>query len=393
MTIVFIALVFGLLEGAAAGSSDPPARRKLVPATHSAFQLEGRWLFESDRTSPNYYPILDRSDAIGLAGLSRLGAHGHQTVMPFRLAFRGTKSVSLHFDNKYRLFPVLWRILPDRSTWKVAGIRAHSLLEDDLDPNQTYELQVVHSRLFTSPRGFRLLGVGLDIADSAKAVSLPRKNKTLEFIGDSISTVIHVSPSTLASIPLVACQILGASCTIVAQAGATLLSNDPAVQPGMLSAYFRRWIPSSNDPTLQAPKWDFRKSSIPDSVVINLGTNDRRFVRNNATLQSLFVSSYVHFIRGIRREYGTKPTIYVQLPFGGRYAIDGTWTESLPIDLFTRVVKACEDPRVKLLNTTGWLDSNDVGDLLRDRIHPNVMGNLFLGKKVAGALMAKKKQA
>lgn len=162
--------------------------------------------------------------------------------------------MSIHYDRKLRMFPIFWRILPNRSKWKSASMRPNLLLTDRLDPNSTYELQVVHARLFTSPRGLRLLGIGLDPTDEAKAVALPRRNRTLEFLGDSISTVIHATPMTLASIPLVACEILNAECSIIAQAGATLLSNDPAVQPGMLYSYFLRWVPATDHPAIQPPK-------------------------------------------------------------------------------------------------------------------------------------------
>lgn len=103
----------------------------------------------------------------------------------------------------------------------------------------------------------------------------------------------------------------------------------------------------------------------------------------------MFVSSYVHLIRGIRREYGTKPIIYVQLPFGGRYARDWSWTESFPRELFVKIVQDCEDPRVKLLDTTGWMDSVDLDAALRDRIHPSAARNMYLGKRVAEALLGR----
>lgn len=384
--LIFMVVVSGRVDVASAGPRTDPTLRKLIPATHPAVQLEGRWLFLPERTSPNFYPTLDRSDPANVAGLARFGARAHHTVMPMRVAFRGSSSVSLHWDRKFRLFTVDWRILPDRPRWNTAEMKANLLLSNRLDPNKTYELQVVHARLNTLAKGLRLLGIGLDMDDAARAVAMPSKNRTFEFIGDSISTVIHATPHTLASIPLVACELLGASCSIIAQAGATLLSYGPSLQPGMLNGYFRRWIPYSSNRALQAPKWDFWRSAVPDGIVINLGTNDRRAVRNNASLESVFVSSYVYLIRGIRREYGTKPIIYVQLPYGGRYARDWSWTEALPRDLFLQIVQACEDPRVKLLDTTGWLDSVDLEEVLRDRIHPSAAGNMYLGKRVAEAV-------
>lgn len=377
---ILILLALPVLSGKPTGA--PVPLRKLVPASSPSFSFEGRWILppSNSTNATGRYPFIK---AFNASEISDLGARGFQSVLSFRVAIKGTKSVSLHYGGQGPKKIAYWRILPLKANWTTAHVAPNVVLTASLDPSKTYEVQVVHSRLFTVPGGFTFLGVGVDAAVGAEAVAVPRRNRTIEFIGDSITTLVFNDKGSLASIPLTACEVLNATCSVVSQAGAKLVG--VGSQPGMADTFFKAWTPFALAKGESGPpSWEFGRF-VPDAVVINLGTNDRNWFRMTVNASAVFVETYRTLLNRIQSTYGTQTVIYVLVPFGGQY-VTGEWSPVIPTALFTTVVKQANSSNIRLLDTTGWVNATNMNTLFYDRRHPNAAGAATFGQRIADVL-------
>jgi lysophospholipase L1-like esterase len=110
------------------------------------------------------------------------------------------------------------------------------------------------------------------------------------------------------------------------------------------------------------------KSRLPDAVVVNMGTNDRR------APGEVFAPLYRQYVETIRREYpGT--AIFCMQPFAGSHG-----------DVIERVVEGLRqagDRAVHYVSTSGWID---VQAHTTDRLHLNLEGNRIAAEKLVPIL-------
>lgn len=230
----------------------------------------------------------------------------------------------------------------------------------------------------------------------------PAFQPTLEFIGDSIThfrLFDSASPSALGSYGMEACYVLRTRCSILARGGMELIDYPPPEMSklyggavGMSYGYFRQHAARDLVQRFpESPRWNFSAQGFtPRAVLINLGTNDcRQHIKPVNELLAQFESDYLSLISGIRKAYGNETTIIVLTPFGrrfvlpeGGYGFDLIW----PVSVYAAIVEQANDPRVKLLDSTGWLNLENSGKYMIDNVHPNYEGLRYLGKLVAEGL-------
>ena len=128
---------------------------------------------------------------------------------------------------------------------------------------------------------FSLPGGG-EIVPVADVPGLPRSDRRIEFIGDSITAaygVAGLAPCTARpwqqeagrSHAALTCAALSAQCHVQAWSGRGLVMNYESEEPGTHMPEIERRVWGS---VLDSPEWDF-SSWVPHAVWVNLGTNDQ----------------------------------------------------------------------------------------------------------------------
>jgi GDSL-like Lipase/Acylhydrolase family/Carbohydrate esterase 2 N-terminal/Ricin-type beta-trefoil lectin domain-like len=203
-----------------------------------------------------------------------------------------------------------------------------------------------------------LQGITLDAG--AKTIAPPTTSQLIEFVGDSISAGggPKMTEGALSSYPWLIGERLSMEHTQVAQGSICLVDKVPCGAPngiGMSKQYFKLQTVAYPN----SPNWDFSRYQA-NAVVINLGTNDGR---NSGITAATFQSTYITFIKSIRAKF-PHALIFVVRPFGGYFAA--------PTKAAAQAVMAAGDTNVRYIDTTGWLNSSDLTDLL----HPSVAGHI-----------------
>jgi len=189
-----------------------------------------------------------------------------------------------------------------------------------------------------SPNWVTFHGASLD-AGSVAAPSAQRRQRRIEFIGDSITAgycnlckgpgpfaaqpaeaTPEMDPAmallgggetqeTFAlSWPTVLCEMLGAECSTVAWSGLGLVKNCCGGEIFMPEIWTRTLATDSE------AQWDF-SSWVPNALVVNLGTNDGA---TGTTPE--FVAGYEKLVRDARSAYGDKLHIFLACgPMSSRY--------------------------------------------------------------------------
>jgi len=147
------------------------------------------------------------------------------------------------------------------------------------------------------------------------------KDKLIEFVGDSITcgygvddldSSHHFSTTTEDATKTYAyktAEKLGTDYSLVSFSGYGIISGysgDGKKQTEQLVPDFYSKMGNSGgtylgDFTAQDTEWDFTKRQ-PDVVVVNLGTNDASYVKNDAAKKQEFTAEYVNFLKQIREK-------------------------------------------------------------------------------------------
>ncbi|MDT0317587.1 SGNH/GDSL hydrolase family protein [Streptomyces millisiae] len=203
---------------------------------------------------------------------------------------------------------------------------------------------------------------GLTLDAGARTFATPRRERLIEFVGDSITVGTTTSRNHLTAYPWLIGEQLGADHTAIAQGGACLVAADCVG----LEQQFTKLNP--NAPT---PDWDFSRYRA-DAVVINLGTNDVGHGVSGAQFQA----SYTNLLRTVRQRY-PNAWIFALGTFRGRYLTETRAAVS--------TVTAGGDARVSFVDTAGWLGSAD----LSDSVHPNDQGHRTITSRLAPVIAAR----
>ena len=295
--------------------------------------------------------------------------------------FEGT-GLSFHFDtSRYpEQFPTLW-IQVDEGEWReVVPAPSLGASKEPLPPGQHTARVVV--------KGFRewerrwddpdtsIVFTGITPAKDARLVDPPpRPGRLIEYLGDSITEgvlVLNTGPRESwkrenwprysdgrRTWAYQSALLAGAEPRTVGfgRLGVTIQANG-GVPPAMYSV----------DSVYAGAPLD--RTRRPDTVVINLGSNDRRASPEH------FGAAYRAYLDAVRRTYPEALLLCLR-PFNGSHA------ES--IESAVRSRNASGDGNVRYVDTTGWLDAEKH---TTDGVHLNLDGNRIAAEKLAPILAA-----
>ncbi|MCQ6562746.1 SGNH/GDSL hydrolase family protein [Paenibacillus mendelii] len=209
---------------------------------------------------------------------------------------------------------------------------------------------------------------GLILDENAQTLPAERREKWIEFVGDSITAGCCASNANwvLRSYAWLAAEQLQADHTQIAYSGICLVDGVKCASPneiGMSKQYFKLHTVEVPD----SPTWSFTGRQ-PDMVVVNLGTNDY----NNGVTAEVFQEQYAAFIQRIRSHYPAAAILVL-----------GTLADMLtePTIQAVQQVAAAGDVNVHFIDTKGWVDAG-LPDF-EDQLHPSDYGH----EKIAGKLV------
>ena len=182
----------------------------------------------------------------------------------------------------------------------------------------------------------RMSAVGLgEIRILAKSPAEPTalSDKYIEFIGDSITCGYGIdapnewhpfSTSTenvSKAFSYRTAKNLGADYSLVSYSGHGLISgytSDPSTPKleELIQPYYEIFAYSYNTfrgMRLESKKWDFASERKPDTIVINLGTNDDSYVQDDEDKRVAFFEDYVEFLEQVHE---ANPTARIIAAFG-----------------------------------------------------------------------------
>lgn len=233
--------------------------------------------------------------------------------------------------------------------------------------------------------------------DAAEITPLPAKKRKIEFIGDSITCGYgvddevpehHYKTSTQDATKAFAyrcAEILDADYSLVSFSGHGIISGYvengvPKLQELVPPLYTRLGLSRglANGRQIYDEKWDFTKF-IPDTIVINLGTNDDSYCQDHEERQNHFASEYAQFLRLVRMKNPSAKIVLILGVMGDR--------------LFPFVQKAME----KFIEMTGDdnIEAHRIEPIKRYEgyvadYHPTSMTHERVAKQVAAILKGEK---
>ncbi|MBK0381945.1 hypothetical protein I5M32_03150 [Pedobacter sp. SD-b] len=205
---------------------------------------------------------------------------------------------------------------------------------------------------------------GLVLNNGGKLLKPEKKKIWIEYIGDSITSGDRTSKGNIAAYSWLSGESLNVAHTQISYCGIPLVSGyhynyKGAPKIGMESSYLNLKQPNHAN----NPEWNF-KNKAPQILVVNLGTNDH----NLQVDTTLFSQTITQFIRNLGFVYPNS-RIFVMVPFNQSYHKE-----------ITEVVdqEQQRDPKVQLIATKNWLNSND----FVDGTHPTDEGHLKVSTKL-----------
>ena len=209
---------------------------------------------------------------------------------------------------------------------------------------------------------------GLVLDPGATTVAPTVSSTIIEFVGDSITSGLTDSKSTLSSYGWLSGEQLGVEHTHIAFSGICLVDQcNSSTDVGMSTQFFKEQTvlyPSS-------PDWDFQRYQVKE-VVINLGTND-----NGKVTDAQFQSTYTSFIQHIRQKYPTAAILVLE-------TFLGEWVS--PTQAAVQAVNDAGDSNVYYIDTTGWIIWNTSD--YNDGAHPSDAGHAKIAQKLVPILQA-----
>ncbi|MDO3413348.1 GDSL-type esterase/lipase family protein [Saccharibacillus sp. CPCC 101409] len=210
---------------------------------------------------------------------------------------------------------------------------------------------------------------GLLLDEGAQTAEAPKRQRWIEFVGDSITVGYKTPGVSMDSYAWLTAERLNADHTQIAYTGICLtngVSCNGHPPLGMSGQYFKlQPIDYAN-----SPDWDFAGRQ-PDAVVVNLGTNDERAGVEPET----FRREYAEFLRRLRDVHPGSELVVIR-------PLNGYMADAAALAVQDRAGEG--ETRLHLVETAGWL-SADAGDF-NDALHPSVQGNAKMADRLAPAL-------
>lgn len=221
----------------------------------------------------------------------------------------------------------------------------------------THTLSVAQGKDYDYVFDFR----GLILDPGAVTQSPVTGKRLIEYIGDSITAGYTDPQANVSAFGWVLSEKLGAEHTQISYPGINLTSGYKGTA-GMETQYFKQQSPAHP----QSPDWDF-KNYTPNTIVINLGTNDN----TNQIADTVFQKTYINFLAKVRGKF-PKARIYVLRTFLN--------LKSQPTQAAVAARNAEGDKYVFFIDTEGWLEMKSAD--YTDNVHPSVIGNRKVAEKL-----------
>jgi len=208
---------------------------------------------------------------------------------------------------------------------------------------------------------------GLLLDDDAQTEPPQKRERWIEFVGDSITAGCCAQSSTwsMRDYAWLAAEELGADHTQIAYSGICLVDKRQCPSPnaiGMSQQFFKLQTVD----TVDSPDWSFDGRQ-PDTVIMNLGTNDYY----NGVDAALFREQYVDFLMRMRNHYSDADLIVLS-------TFSNLLTE--PTVEAVKQIQANGDQKVHVVDTTGWIDPG-LPDF-EDELHPSDYGHEKIAKQL-----------
>lgn len=224
---------------------------------------------------------------------------------------------------------------------------------------------------------------GLQLAAGGVLLPVPPVERTLEFIGDSITCGYGdeaagkeepVSPDNsnhYVAYAAVAARTLHAEHVAVAVSGIRLTES-----PGTVSMPTIYRYADQND---KGPLWNFSKGPVPDVVVINLCTNDFRFEGPSETEWKKSYGVFLDFIRAKRPSAHIFLTNGPMMGPGEKLDKVRRWNQQIVEER-----RSAGDTRIHALD----FDVQNASDGYGSDWHPSVRTHELMAEKLVGAIKA-----
>ncbi|KAL9623428.1 MAG: hypothetical protein Q9160_002321 [Pyrenula sp. 1 TL-2023] len=235
--------------------------------------------------------------------------------------------------------------------------------------------------------GYGVQLTGVKVSANARLIQLPNYSKTIEIIGDSLSSGYTATYEGLSSWAWGFAEGLGnVEFSITAFPGICLYDQECFGNiRGQTYQWYRTSDTSGRAQQLYGdnpPEWNFAAHSAADLVVINIGTNGFGDPPNNNTVNNVsttdYYNSYIELIDGIHRTWPDAQIILHALWIGWE-AIGNTFSQQTQLGFREEIVNVVnhyasggEETFVHYFNTTGILQHNDNNPAY----HPTDVGHI-----------------
>ena len=194
-------------------------------------------------------------------------------------------------------------------------LQTYTVVESDTEENFTVRIVKLSEAAMST---FGIRGITVDAIKGIKPT--PENVHKIEFIGDSITCGYGVddenelhpfsidTEDVTKAYAYLAAQELKADYSMVSYSGYGIITgyteDDQKLTTHLIPDYYEKVGKSEGsfdgrlDP--QAVKWDFNRF-VPDLIVINLGTNDDSYTKDDANKQAEYAEQYVEFLKMVRR--------------------------------------------------------------------------------------------
>ncbi|KAH7122376.1 acetylxylan esterase [Dendryphion nanum] len=223
----------------------------------------------------------------------------------------------------------------------------------------------------------------IHLSRNATLLKTPNHPKTIEFIGDSLTSGMYATYEAFSGFGYnIGAGLGNVEFSITAYPGICLHDANCWGNPRGQTYQWRRTVDTSWRATqlygTEPPEWNFGAHAAADIVVINLGTNDNNTANSVSSAQ--YLSSYVSLVKDIHDTYPKAQIVLMSL-WNGFYSTGNSYAQSGAFrDEIYDVYKKYEgEGYVHYFNSTGILQHNDIGP----QWHPTDFGHI----KVAAHVM------
>ncbi|KAF2789095.1 acetylxylan esterase [Melanomma pulvis-pyrius CBS 109.77] len=222
----------------------------------------------------------------------------------------------------------------------------------------------------------------IHVSSNSTLIKLPNHSKTIEFIGDSLTSGMYATYEALSGFGYAIGAGFGdVEFSITAYPGICLHDANCWGNPrGQTYQWFQTSDTSYRASQIYdtAPeKWDFAAHPAADIVLINLGTNDNN-TANNVTSDE-YLTSYLSFVQQVHAVY-PKANIVIMSLWNGFYQTGNTYKQAGAFtDEIYQVYQQFKDEGwLHYFNSTGILQHNDVAP----QYHPTDVGHVKIASHV-----------